>query len=115
MTIPRHTVLLLSAIAIAILLLVYSISAATLPNGFAETQWGSDTGGSVTAMEFAPDGRLFIGTQEGNLRVISSSGTLLTTPFVSVTTDASGERGLLGIAFDPDFATNQYVYIYYTV
>jgi glucose/arabinose dehydrogenase len=66
-------------------------------------------------MEFAPDGRLFVCTQEGNLRVISSSGVLLSSPFLTVTTDSSGERGLLGIAFDPNFATNQYVYIYYTV
>ena len=29
--------------------------------------------------------------------------------------DSSGERGLLGVAFDPDFATNQFVYVYYTV
>jgi len=32
-----------------------------------------------------------------------------------VNTDQSGERGLLGVAFDPNFATNQFVYIYYTV
>jgi hypothetical protein len=31
---------------------------------------------------------------------------------VTVTVNASGERGLLGVAFDPDFATNQFVYIY---
>src|SRR3712207_9409620 len=35
-----------------------------------------------------------------------------TTLFRSVS--SSGERGLLGVAFDPDFATNQYVYVYYT-
>ena len=40
---------------------------------------------------------------------------MLATPFVTVTTTANGERGLLGIAFDPNFASNQFVYVYYTV
>jgi glucose/arabinose dehydrogenase len=65
-------------------------------------------------MDFAPDGRLFVCLQEGRLRVIEN-GVLLATPFVTVTTTANGERGLLGIAFDPNFATNQFVYVYYTV
>ena len=47
------------------------------------------------------------------LRVIKN-GALLATPFLSVTVNSSGERGLLGVAFDPDFASNQFVYVYYT-
>ena len=65
-------------------------------------------------MAFAPDGRLFVCQQDGQLRVIKS-GSLLSTPFVSLTVDSSGERGLLGIAFDPNFATNHYLYVYHTV
>jgi glucose/arabinose dehydrogenase len=65
-------------------------------------------------MEFAPDGRLLVCQQGGSLRVIKN-GALLATPFLTVTTDSSGERGLLGVAFDPGFAVNQWVYIYYTV
>src|SRR5258708_5082122 len=65
-------------------------------------------------MAFAPDGRLFVCQQGGQLRVIKN-GSLLSTPFVSLTVDSSGERGLLGVAFDPNFATNNYVYLYYTV
>src|SRR4030095_3592132 len=42
------------------------------------------------------------------------NGALLATPFVSLTVDANGERGLLGVAFDPNFATNNFVYVYYT-
>src|SRR5205823_10758608 len=34
---------------------------------------------------------------------------------LSLNVDSSGERGLLGVAFDPQFATNHYVYVYYTV
>ena len=54
-------------------------------------------------MQFAPDGRLFVCEQGANLRVIKN-GVLLPTPFVSLTVDSSGERGLLGMAFDPDFS-----------
>ena len=66
-----------------------------------------------TAMAFAPDGRLFVAEQGGLLRVVRN-GTLLPTEFLSVTTTASGERGLLGVAFDPNFASNHFVYVYYT-
>ena len=45
----------------------------------------------------------------------SRTGFCSPTPFVTVTTSANGERGLLGIAFDPNFASNQFVYVYYTV
>jgi glucose/arabinose dehydrogenase len=64
-------------------------------------------------MAFAPDGRLFVCQQGGQLRVIKN-GMLLATPFVSLTVNASGERGLLGVAFDPGFASNHFVYVYYT-
>ena len=64
-------------------------------------------------MAFAPDGRLFVCEQGGALRVIKN-GALLPTPFLTVSVNSSGERGLLGAAFDPDFANNNFVYIYYT-
>jgi glucose/arabinose dehydrogenase len=46
---------------------------------------------------------------------VSRTAALLAAPFVSLTVDSERERGLLGVAFDPDFATNQFVYVYYTV
>ena len=87
---------------------------ATLPAGFTENLMG----GAVTlgsAMAFAPDGRLFICQQSGAVRVIDH-GALQATPFVSLTTgySAGTERGLLGIAFDPDYFNNHWVYLYYT-
>lgn len=87
-------------------------TAATLPAGFSETLVANGLS-SPTAMDFAPDGRLFVCLQGGQLRVIKN-GSLLPTPFVSLTVNASGERGLLGIAFYPNFATNNFVYVYYT-
>lgn len=67
-----------------------------------------------TAMAFAPDGRLFVSEQGGAMRVVKN-GSLLPDPFVTLKVDSAGERGLLGVAFDPEFATNGYVYVYYTV
>ena len=88
-------------------------NAATLPTGFVETQIASGLS-SPTAMDFAPDGRIFVCLQGGNLRVVKN-GAVLSTPFLTLTVDSSGERGLLGVAFDPSFATNNFVYVYYTV
>ena len=89
-----------------------ALRAGTLPVGFSETAIPGIA--SPTAMEIAPDGRIFVCEQTGRLRVIKN-GVLLPAPFVTLTVDPAGERGLLGIAFDPAFATNNFVYVYYTV
>ena len=89
-----------------------SARAATLPTDFTETQFASGFT-NPTAMAFAPDGRLFVCQQGGQLRVVKN-GALLATPFVALTVDSNGERGLLGVAFDPNFPTNNFVYVYYT-
>ena len=70
---------------------------------------------AATAMAFAPDGRLFVCLQSGQVRVVNKDGVLLASPFVTLSVDSIGERGLLGVAFDPNFASNHYVYVYYTV
>jgi glucose/arabinose dehydrogenase len=89
-----------------------SAKAATLPAGFTETLIATGIN-NPTAMAFAPDGRLFVCEQGGRLRVIKN-GALLATPFVTINVNSAGERGLLGVAFDPDFATNRFVYVYFT-
>ena len=86
--------------------------AATLPPGFTETSISGLS--NPTAMEIAPDGRIFVCQQSGALRVIKN-GVLLSTPFLTLSVDPNGERGLLGIAFDPNFAANNFLYVYYTV
>ena len=99
--------------AALMLITVATAVAQTFPANF--TQVAVATGlTNPTVVTPAPDGRLFVGQQGGSLRVVKN-GTLLTTPFISLTVDSNGERGLLGIAFDPDFTTNNYVYLYYTV
>ena len=106
---PPPSLLLLIAASTSI---PFVLTAAALPSGFAEKLVASGLA-SPTAMQFAPDGRLFVAEQGGRLRVIKN-GTLLTTPFVTLAVNATGERGLLGVAFDPGFETNRFVYVYYT-
>lgn len=89
-----------------------SLKAATLPANFTETPIPGLS--SPTAMAIAPDGRIFVCQQGGALRVIKN-GALLPTPFMTLSVDSAGERGLLGIAFDPGFASNNFLYVYYTV
>src|SRR4051812_8967179 len=90
----------------ATILLLLSMSAyiraANLPNGFFETQLAKGFSSPI-AMAIAPDGRIFVIEQWGRIRVVKN-GKLLSTPFVAINVDSSGERGLLGIALDPNFA-----------
>jgi glucose/arabinose dehydrogenase len=90
----------------------YPTQSATVPTGYVVTPYVTNLA-SATAMEFAPDGRLFVCHQNGGLSVIQDGAPVLE-PFLIVPTDATGERGLLGIAFDPGFVSNQYLYLYYT-
>lgn len=84
----------------------------TLPANFQRVLvTGSITG--PTAMAFTPDGRVLVCQQNGQLRVVKN-GSLLTTPAITLSVNTSGERGLIGVAVDPNFATNQYIYLYYT-
>jgi glucose/arabinose dehydrogenase len=108
---PTLRFLLLAAFLCALGLATRALGA-TLPTGFSETRIATGLA-SPTAMAFAPDGRLFVAQQTGALRVIQN-GTLLTQPFLTVSVNSSGERGLLGVAFDPNFASNNFVYVYYT-
>ncbi|HKR07072.1 MAG TPA: PQQ-dependent sugar dehydrogenase [Bacteroidia bacterium] len=102
------------AIILLILLFISFVSEAqTYPSSFSHVLITNGIS-SPTNMEFAPDGRLFVAQQNGQLRVIKN-GVLLTKPFISLNVDQSGERGLLGIAFHPSFNSNHYIYLYYTL
>ena len=101
-----------SVLLFVFLIATTAANAATVPTGFTDSVVASGLN-NPSAMALAPDGRIFVCQQGGALRVIKN-GALLATPFLTVTVDSSGERGLLGVAFDPNFASNQLVYVYYT-
>jgi glucose/arabinose dehydrogenase/plastocyanin len=66
------------------------------------------------AMAFDPQGRLFYTEKTTGAVRLFQSGTLQAAPVITFSVNSSGERGLLGIAIDPDFASNHYIYVYYT-
>jgi glucose/arabinose dehydrogenase len=70
----------------------------------------------LTSMVFAPDGRLFFNEKNtGEIRVMTPQQNILDKPFASVNDlFASWEQGMLGLAIDPEFDSNHYVYLYYT-
>jgi glucose/arabinose dehydrogenase len=67
-----------------------------------------------TDIAFLPDGRLLIAEKDGVVRIVKN-GSLLPTPFISITSQVNDywDRGLVGIAVDPAFSSNGYVYLYY--
>src|SRR5688572_3890957 len=65
------------------------------------------------SMNFAPDGRLFVTERPGRVRIVTLGGA----SELALTLDgvyAQGEAGLLGLALDPEFAQNRFVYLYYS-
>jgi glucose/arabinose dehydrogenase len=72
--------------------------------------------GQPTALAFTPDGRLLVATKPGVLRVVTPDGRLLPRPALDLrdVTCTELERGMGGVAVDPAFERNRFVYIYYT-
>src|SRR5207249_4172366 len=70
------------------------------------------------AVDLAPDGRLFVTERAGRVRIVQlgPGGGLRADPWATVpaSTSGDGEKGLLGIALDPSFASNSFVYLYYS-
>jgi len=70
------------------------------------------------AVDIAPDGRLFVTERPGRVRIVQlgPGGGLRAEPWATVpaSTSTDGEKGLLGIAVDPEFARNGFVYLYYS-
>lgn len=115
----RMTSLCRPAIAIngLMLLVLFVINKPVLaqayPANFSQVTVAS---GLVSPTMAAPciDGRIFVAQQNGTIRIVKN-GQLVTRPFITLPVQNTGERGLLGIAFHPSFATNHYLYLYYTV
>jgi glucose/arabinose dehydrogenase len=88
---------------------------ATLLPGFVESPIVSGLT-APTTMALAPDGKLFVAEQAGTLEIWQNGSRLQPDFFRDAprSVDPTGERGLLGVAFDPNYLTNRFVYAYYT-
>jgi aldose sugar dehydrogenase len=68
---------------------------------------------SPVAMAFDPEGRLFYTEKSGAVRLFAD-GVLQPDPVITFAVETGGERGLIGIALDPNFSSNRHIYVYYT-
>ena len=83
------------------------------PSGFVGELVVEGLDWGVTDFAFAPDGRIFVTTLAGFVVVIKD-GVRLPKPFIQLPVNSLTERGLIGLALDPSFQTNGYVYLFYT-
>lgn len=92
---------------------IRTASAQTFPPNFNQVLV-ADGIAHPTTMAFAADGRIFVAQQNGVLIVIKD-GIKLTKPALRLGVDFRGERGLIGIVLHPEFTTNGFVYLYFTL
>jgi glucose/arabinose dehydrogenase len=87
----------------------------SLPPGFTETAVATGLS-NPTAMEFAPNGDLWVLEQGGGLKRFRPGSTTadVVANIANLGLDSQGERGLLGIAFDPNYSSDKWIYLYYT-
>jgi len=98
------------------------ISEISVPEGFVVEEFASGLD-FPTSMAFPPDGsdRLFVNELQTGRIIIFENGSRVTEPFASVNTmveggfPVAGENGLIGLAFDPDYNSNRFVYISFAV
>ncbi|RKH26919.1 hypothetical protein D7Y13_20160 [Corallococcus praedator] len=113
-------------VASLLLLLLGSPAWAAVPTGFTETNFSSNALTPATGMAWAPDGsgRLFVTLKNGAVRTVAmkdgvletQAGSLVTRLFATEpTVHTNSECGLIGIAFDPNYVVNRYVYFFVTV
>ena len=103
-----------SILGVTAALLLWTPSVAqALPNGFSQMPVAS---GLSQPTAFAFKGNQIFVTEKasGQVRVVRPDGSLRPFPLLTVNVSAQSERALLGIALDPDFANNKFLYIYYT-
>ena len=70
-----------------------------------------------TTIAFAPDGRVFVGEKSGVIKVFDGLGDTTPTTVADLSTEVYNywDRGLLGMALDPQYPTRPYLYVLYTL
>lgn len=95
------------------------ISAFFCLNAFSQTielEDFADGFSSPLALKNAGDERLFVVEQGGVIKIVDLNGTVNTTPFLDIQSivNAGGERGLLGLAFHPEYQANGRFFVHYS-
>jgi PKD repeat protein len=101
-------------IALVLVLGVHTAGAlAGLPSGFSDTVVGFTGLTNPTALRFSPDGRIFIGQKNGVVKEFDSLSDPTPTTVVDLSSEVynAWDRGLLGLALDPSFPSNPYMYV----
>lgn len=115
----RRALVALLAVCLSVGLIVGlpppAVSAATLPSGFTESVAFSGLT-FPTAVRFSPDGRVFVAEKSGLVKVFDGLSDPTPDVFADLRTNVFNgwDLGLLGLALDPAFPTNPYVYVSYT-
>ncbi len=88
--------------------------AASPPQGFQETVVFSGLS-NPTQVRFLPDGRVLVAEKSGLIKMFASLTATTPTIVADLRTNVHNfwDRGLLGLAIDPDFANNGYIYVNY--
>ena len=92
-----------------------SATAAVLPANFLESVVFSGLD-RPTAVRFAGDGRVFVAQKNGVIKVFSNLSATTATTFADLRTEVDDywDRGLLGLALDPNFPSSPYIYALYS-
>jgi glucose/arabinose dehydrogenase len=105
---------LLVALLLTLAAITVPLAEAAPPADFQTSLVVGDGLNGPSGFEIAPDGRIFVLERSGKIKIIKN-GELLPSPFADLPSEDTGDRGLIGIAFDPGFGvSNHYVYFYYT-
>jgi glucose/arabinose dehydrogenase len=110
-------VLALAAASMAVGITTFVAPAHALPAAFTDVTVAASAANplaSPTSITAMPDGRALILEKGGAVRILLPDGTLSATDALTLNVCTNSEEGLLGAAIDPNFATNGFVYLYYT-
>lgn len=105
----RLTVLYYSLLTLSFFL--FAQKAHALPQEFKKVLVAENFN-APTAFTQTPDGRIFVLEKPGDIEIVKN-GTRLAQPLLHLNVDSDVEKGLLGIALDPSFTSNGFMYIFY--
>jgi len=102
----KNTFLTLLFLLFSLILVAQEVNIELFASGFS----------SPLNIQNAGDDRLFIVEQGGIIKILNPDGSINPIDFLDISslTNGGGERGLLGLAFHPDYNNNGYFYVYYT-